>query len=156
MKTFIFDMDGLMFDTERVYIEACNHAGERTGFPDAGTVALGTLGMTVELSNRIWKEAYGIDFGDSVLREEIQAYIKRYYQENPVPVKKGLYELLDYLMDNSCKLAVASSTERRIVLERLENAGVRDYFQIVLGGDTIGHSKPEPDIYLEACRQLGE
>ncbi len=74
--------------------------------------------------------------------------------EHSVPLRPGLFELLDALRARNCKMAVASSTDSARVLHNLETAGVRGYFSAVIGGDQVTHSKPEPEIFLKAAAAL--
>lgn len=154
IKAVVFDMDGLMFDTERICVQAWDYAGEKMGFGKTGYMVMKTLGSNKEASMRIWKA----EFGDKFIQEDLDRYtgefIENFYKENKVPVKEGLYELLEYLKNNNYKMAVASSTQRKVVLHHLEDAGIRDYFSAIVGGDMIEKSKPEPDIYLRACELL--
>ena len=71
-----------------------------------------------------------------------------------MPQKQGIKELLQWLKDNGIKTAVASSTNRETVKQELADGGLLDYFSVVIGGDMIERSKPAPDIFMEACRQL--
>jgi len=71
-----------------------------------------------------------------------------------VPVKKGLYTLLEYLKKVNARLAVASSSPKWEVEKHLKDAGIRDYFSVIVCGDMVEKSKPEPEIYLKACELL--
>lgn len=151
----IFDMDGLMFDTERVAIKAWDYAGEKLGVGKAGYMVYKTLGLNQAAICDVWEK----EFGDSVNQEERREYTRefldKYYAENKVPVKKGLYLLLEFLQKAGFKAAVASSSRRQVVEQHLKDAGVAEYFAEIVCGDMIQKSKPEPDIYLKACELLG-
>lgn len=151
----IFDMDGLMFDTERVFIDAWDYAGEKIGIGKAGYMVLKTLGMNIVASYAVWKEEFGDRYDQEELRKYTKEFLKKYYDENTVPVKPGLYILLEYLRKVNCKMAVASSSPRWEVEKHLKDAGVREYFSEIVCGDMIEKSKPAPDIYLKACELLG-
>lgn len=155
MKAVVFDMDGLMFDTERVFVQAWDYAGERMGIGKAGYMTIKTLGMNVESSRQVWLEEFGERYNEEELRKYSREFRDNYYAKNKVPVKKGLYVLLDYLKENGYKLAVASSTPRWEVERHLKDAGVYEYFQAVICGDMVSKSKPEPEIYLKACEAIG-
>lgn len=156
MKTIIFDMDGLMFDTERIFIKAWDYAGEKMGIGKAGYMTMKTLGMSIVMSRKIWNDEFGDIYNEDTLRKYTKEFLVKYYSENKVPIKKGLYILLDYLKNNGYKLAVASSSPRWEVENHLKDANIFDYFNVVVCGDMINKSKPEPEIYLKACELLQE
>lgn len=151
MKAFIFDMDGLMFDTERVYVEAWDHVGERMGYGKAGYMCLKTLGMNNAACEQAWRDEFGDDVDLEALWRYSREFMQDYYSKYTVSVKKGLHDLLTYLKRKGYKLAVASSTRRDEVERLLTSAYVRQYFDVVIGGDMVAQSKPEPDIYLKAA-----
>ena len=154
MKAVVFDMDGLMFDTERVFIKAWDYAGEKTGIGKAGYMVIKTLGLNVNASTQIMREEFGDKYDEQELRKYSREFRNKFYSENKVPVKKGLYILLDYLKANNYKLAVASSSPRWEVERHLKDAEVFDYFDAIVCGDMVSHSKPDPEIYLKACELL--
>lgn len=157
MKAVIFDMDGLMFDTERVFIEAWDYAGEKMGIGRVGYhMVIKTLGMNSILTKKVWKKEMGGQYNEAALHKYTKEFLANYYKENKVPVKKGLYSLLDYLKEKNYKLAVASSSPKWKVDRHLKDADVFDDFQAVICGDMIKKSKPEPEIYLKACELLEE
>lgn len=156
MKTVIFDMDGLMFDTESVFIKAWDYAGEKTGIGKAGYMVMKTLGMSIEMSRDIWVSEFGVKYNERELRKHTKDFLTEYYKMNKIPVKKGLYVLLEYLRDNGYKLAVASSSPGWEVESHLRDARVSGYFDVVVCGDMVIKSKPEPEIYLKACELLEE
>ncbi len=150
----IFDMDGLMFDTERVFVDAWDYAGEKIGVGKAGYMVYKTLGLNVAATDNVWREEFGDGYDQDKLRKYTKAFLQKFYSENKVPVKKGLYNLLDYLKKNSCKMAVASSSPRWEVEKHLKDAGICEYFFGIVCGDMIQESKPDPEIYLRACELL--
>lgn len=156
MNAVVFDMDGLMFDTEKVFVEAWDYAGEKAGLGKLGYMSIRTLGMNEALINSIWLEEFGIVYETSDLRKYSKEFINSYYEHNKVPIKKGLIPLLHYLKNNNYKLAVASSSPKRVVHKHLKDANVFDEFDGVICGDMIANSKPAPDIYIRACEILGE
>ena len=74
--------------------------------------------------------------------------------EDGIPLKPGIREILEYLHGNGFKVGLASSTRRAVVLDELEKSELTDYFDVIIGGDLLKKSKPEPDIYLMACHEL--
>ena len=151
----IFDMDGLMFDSEPIWRQCWPPAFERAGLemipelPELvpGMSRLGTIDYVSEL--------YG---GDPRATEAVENYytiaIERFF-ENGAPAKKGLIELLERLSELGIPRAVASSSARALVENNLRHAGLENAFDIIVSGDMGLASKPAPDIFLEAARQLG-
>ncbi|MBE5796030.1 MAG: HAD family hydrolase [Clostridiales bacterium] len=155
MKAFIFDMDGLMFDTERVFVSAWDYAGEKMGVGKAGYMCLKTLGMNTAACEQAWRDEFAEQVDTAALWAYSREYMDAYYSKYTVSAKKGLHDLLTYLRRKGYKLAVASSTKRATVEKHLLSAGVRGYFDAVITGDMVEKSKPEPDIYLRAAMELG-
>ena len=155
MKAFIFDMDGLMFDTERVFIGAWDYAGEKMGLGKAGFKLFRTLGMNTPACEQVWRDEFGPDVDVAAMWAYSREYMDEYYSKYAITVKKGLYDLLTYLKRKGYKLAVASSTKREKVEKHLLSTHVRQYFDAVICGDMVEESKPEPDIYLKAATALG-
>lgn len=154
MKAVVFDMDGLMFDTERVCVMAWDYAGEKMGLGKTGYMTLKTLGMTMAKAREVWQAEFGERYHEEELRQYAREFRNNYYSTHNVPVKKGLYVLLDYFKENGYRLAVASSSSRWEVEHHLKDAGVFEYFQAVICGDMVTNSKPEPEIFLKACEAL--
>ena len=143
----IFDMDGLMFDTEKVFIKAWDYAGERIGIGKAGYMVYKTLGMSIVASYEIWNEEFGDRYNQEELRKYTKEFLKNYYENNKVPLKQGLYVLLEYLKNANAKLAVASSSPRWEVEKHLNDAGIIDCFSAIICGDMV--ENPEECIALE-------
>lgn len=156
MKAVIFDMDGLMLDTEKLYVDAWDYAGEKLGVGKAGYMSLRTLGTNIQLPREVWLEEFGEKYDAEKLHLYASEYLEKFHAENTVPVKKGLYNLLDYLEHAGYKIAVASSTRQVQVEHNLREAGVYHRFAAVICGDMVAVTKPEPEIYLKACAAIGE
>ena len=96
----IFAMDGLMFDTEKVFIMAWDYAGEKMGIGKAGYMVYKTLGMNIVSSYNVWKEEFGDRYNQEELRKYTKEFLHNYYSGNKVPVKKGLYNLTGWESTN--------------------------------------------------------
>lgn len=151
----IFDMDGLMFDTERVYIAAWDYAGEKLGIGKAGYMIHKTLGMSIAASYKLFKAEFGERYNQDEMRKYTKEFVQKYYDENTVPVKPGLYILLEYLKKANCPMALATSSPKWEVEKHLQDAGLMHYFSHIVCGDMVENSKPAPDIYQKACALLG-
>lgn len=155
IKAVVFDMDGLMFDTERLTIEAWDYAGEKIGIGKMGHMVYKTLGMNVESARKIFRDEYVDEISEEDLRKHAKEFFQDYFEKNGVPMKPGLMELLSYLKENNYKIAVATSSNKEVVLSHFERAKMAEYFDVIVCGDMIENSKPAPDIYLKASELLG-
>ncbi len=155
MKAVVFDMDGILFDTEIVCMKAWMAVAGKNGLPDMDKIFPKCIGLNSNDSRRIVMAAYGEDFDYPHFRQEAADWFQAYLKENGLPVKPGAPELLDWLQGTDCRVGLASSTRSTSVFGHLERSGFGKYFKAVITGDMVEHSKPRPDIYLLACRELG-
>lgn len=155
MKAVVFDMDGVLFDTEIVCMKAWMAVAGKNGMPDMEKVFPKCIGLNSNDSRQIVMKAYGEDFDYPRFRQEALDWFQAYMKENGLPIKPGVPEILRWLKDAGYTVGLASSTRSSSVFSHLEQSGFRDYFQTVVTGDMVEHSKPRPDIYLLACRELG-
>lgn len=155
MKAVVFDMDGVLFDTERLCMESWIAVAEKEGLPDMEIIFPRCIGLNANDSRQVVLDAYGQDFDVAGFRELASAWFWDYIKKNGLPVKPGVRELLKWLKQEGRIVGLASSTRRSSVISHLEQAELTEYFQAVITGDMVEHSKPLPDIYLLACRELG-
>lgn len=156
MKAVVFDMDGVLFDTESVCMKAWDYAGELMGVGKAGYMVLKTLGMNADKAIEIIRDEFGDDFDAVKFKQTGREYSYHYFNTYGVPEKPGLYEILDYLKNKGYKIALASSTNSQSVHHHLKEKDIEKYFAAVICGDMVEKSKPEPDIYLKACAEINE
>lgn len=150
----IFDMDGTMFDTEYLASKAWKLAGEELNYSITEDILSQVRGRNMTDAIRIFSETFGTDQvykNAKVLRDR---YVADMIKQNGIPIKKGLFELLSFLRETNTKMAVATSSKCEIAKKYLTAAGVYDYFGAHIYGDMVTKSKPNPDIFLLAARQL--
>lgn len=151
----IFDMDGTIFDTERLVLDCWERVGERHKIPGIRDVFVRCIGTNKVRTQEIVFEHYGKDFPYEKFSEESSVLFHEIGDKEGIPVKPGAAELLQYLAGKKIQLGLASSTRLAVVTQELKAAGLYDYFQVVVGGDLLKNSKPAPDIYLMACERMG-
>ncbi len=155
MKSIVFDMDGVLFDTEKLCFDCwCRVAEEQkiSGMEEVYPKCIGRNNTDVK---EILFDYYGKKFAYDKFSADASVYFKQYIEENGMPMKPGVRELLEYLKQEGFAIGLASSTKYASVVSHLERAGILEYFSQIVGGDMVEHSKPQPDIYLIACEKLG-
>lgn len=155
MKAVIFDMDGVLFDTEAICRLAWDYAGEQMGIGKAGYMVMKTLGMNAQTAISILKNEFGDTFDAEKFKQTGRDFSYNYFEANGMPMKKGVLNILEHLKQHSYKIALASSTSTQSVMHHLIEADIKDYFDVIVCGDMVEKSKPEPDIYLKAAELLG-
>lgn len=153
INAVIFDMDGVMFDTEAMARECLTKAGDVLGLENVREAHSRILGLNHEnVVNKLCEY-----WDESVVKELLaltDEYIKKRKKEAPVPEKEYLHELLDYLVAQKYQIAVASSSKSEDILFNLRSSGIEDLFDAVIGSDKVCHSKPDPDIFLKTADYL--
>ena len=155
VQAVIFDMDGVIFDSERLVIECWEVIAEKHNIPDIVEICMRVQGNNREETGRRFREKYGNDFPYETYKKEVSALFRHLYGEGRLPLKPGVAEILEELKRKRVPLALASSTRTDIVKQELRDANLLPYFDAVLGGDRVTRSKPEPDIFLAAAAALG-
>lgn len=151
----LFDMDGLLLDSERLYLEAFGSACEAHGYPFERSVYLQLICTPDDEARAILLRGYGTAFPvDAVSALAAERYRAR-VEATPVPLKAGALELLDFLERHAVPRAVVTSTETALARHKLRLAGVLGAFAFVLGYDRVPRPKPAPDPYQTACARLG-
>ena len=155
MKAVIFDMDGVIFDSERAVFNGWKELEEKYGFANLEIPYFRCIGTNFGTTTGIFKEFYGEDFPfEKLAAEQSENYHKK-YDGGRLPLKKGIRELLTYLKENGYYTAVASSTRSSLVRQQIIDAGFELMFDRIIGGDMVTRSKPEPDIFLMAAEGCG-
>lgn len=150
----IFDMDGVIFDSERAIMNLWLELSNKYHVPDIEETCRMCLGVTKEKTREIMLSRYGDDFPYEQSQAELSALFHERYDKGRLPMKEGVIELLTYLKEHNKKVALASSTRRKVVEQELLDAGILPFFDQLICGDMVKRSKPEPDIFLMACREL--
>ncbi|MCL2093508.1 MAG: HAD family phosphatase [Treponema sp.] len=150
----IFDMDGLMLETEAPFAPAWVQAGKEAGYDIGPEIIQATIGIDGEGTRRILTEKFGPDFPLRKIWDQVIRLVTEDF-ERGIALKPGLIALLDHLSEKKIPVGVATSTRRDGALWKLTKAGIEDRFEIITCGDEVVNGKPAPDIFLLAARRMG-
>ena len=155
IKAIIFDMDGLMIDSERVTFECYQEILKGMNLTMDEEFYKTLLGKPLKGIYQRFYDVYGNDFPIEDVIKDVHALMAKRFETEGVPVKKGLVELLHYLKDNNYKTIVATSSNRDRVDTILSQAQITDYFDDSICGDEVTKGKPNPEVFLKSCQKLG-
>ncbi|MBO4996597.1 MAG: HAD family phosphatase [Lachnospira sp.] len=150
----IFDMDGLIYDSERMFFRHKREVMKEYGYTETEENYSKTLGLTGETLKQTVLSLYGEDYPYFEISQKARKVMMKTIKKEGLPIKSGIVPLLQFLNSHELPCAIASSTHIEYIKEYLSATGLSSYFQAVIGGDMITNSKPAPDIFLEAARQL--
>ena len=153
-KAVIFDMDGVIFDSERLVFEEWLALAKKYDLTGMEEVYYKCIGVNAASTRQIFLDYYGPDFPYDDYVKEISASFHARYDHGRLPMKPGIAELLSYLKKEGYLIGLASSTKKSIVEREITDAGLITYFNDLTCGDMLKKSKPEPDIFLMACNHL--
>ena len=155
IKAAIFDMDGTIFATERLYHAAWRHAMEVLGINHIPDHTFGRLvGMRVDDCMRILSDHIPCQQTMGQLVDLADVQFVKLISNDPIPFKEGIHELLDYVKGLGLPCAVATNSEKSRAQLKLKSRGLFDRFRTVVGGECVHHPKPAPDVYLKAAESL--
>lgn len=154
MAVVIFDMDGVIFDSEKCVIECWKEIAQKYSIVNVEDACMECLGVNRQETKEKWLVRYGQDFPYDDYKSEMSSLYHSRYSQGRLPLKKGVKELLEALKMHQIPTAIASSTRTDLVNREIEDAGLLPYFEYIVGGDMVTRSKPAPDIFLKACELL--
>ena len=152
-KGAIFDMDGLLFDTESLYQQTWQEIAKEKGIELDSDFPKAISGSNGTYMCRIIEKYYHV-FNGTAIMEECMNRIRKKLSVH-VPVKKGVHEILNFFQQKGIRMAVASSSNVQQIESNLEIAKIRKYFSNVVRGREGRHGKPAPDIFLCAAERIG-
>lgn len=157
MKAVVFDMDGVIFDSEKLYRKHWKITGKEYGIDDKEMEELCNLiaGATRENNEKLMKSRFGEAFDYGTFRQLTMNRMDEDILQNGLDLKPGVLEIFQYLKEAGYKIGLATSTQQERARPNLEKAGILNVFDKIVYGGVVPNGKPAPDIYLRACKELG-
>ncbi len=155
IRAVIFDMDGLMIDSERMAYEGYVAECAKLGLTMDEGFYRSVMGTTVAVAAQKFYDRFGASFPLDEMVDTVLSHMDDRFEEEGVPLKKGLKELLAYLKGDGYKTIVATSSTRERVDKILQMAGLTGYFDGSICGDEVEKGKPDPEVFLKACQKAG-
>ncbi len=153
LKGAIFDHDGLMFDTEKVWQANWKLVADEMGITLPEEFKKEICGSSGQHMLDVIQKYYHVEDGTSIRNRVRQGVFDD--EAKHIDMKEGLLDILEMFKKHGVKMAVASSSQKEMIVRNLKNANVEDYFEVVVSGQEVEHGKPSPDIFLLAAERLG-
>jgi len=155
VRGVIFDMDGLLLDTERIFKQAYQEAAQQHGILLDDGVYEQMIGLRADASQRVLREHLGPTAPSAAIIESARHCYYMQIEKEGVPLRPGVLEIFDYLEAEKLPAAVATSTHYELALIKLRAVKLIDRIVGVVSGDQVKQGKPAPDIYLAAAELIG-
>ncbi len=154
IKAVIFDMDGVIVDSEPIHFEVDKRVLKKCGLIINNEVLNPYVGVTNPEMWKDLKEKYDLTLSvEELLKSQSELKIEVFNESN-IEAIGGIKELLNELMQNEISTAVASSSPRSFIDAILEKIGITEYFSVILSGEEVQRGKPNPDIFLKTAEML--
>lgn len=155
VKAIIFDMDGVIFDTERVYMNIWMDVYKRHGLEITRDFYVSLIGRDRNSIIKVLLDKFGADFDTTMMFAQCDAELKNAISRGEVPVKEGALVLFDYLKENNYKMALATSSSKEKLEMQLNIHNLAEIFDVIVCADDVKTSKPNPEIFLISAKKLG-
>lgn len=155
IKAFIFDLDGTLIDTEKIYRQIWPKAVAKMGYEMTDEMYLSLRSLGRPYAPQKFLEWFGKDFDYDEARKIRKGYFDRYTQEHGIQLKKGAIELLCFLHEKGIVTAIATATDPVRAAEYMKKTGLDGHFDQIISATMVEEGKPSPKVYAYACEQLG-
>ena len=155
IRGILFDMDGLVLDSEALYTRFWREAANALGFPMTVEQSWGMRSLGKKLGQPYLESLFGPGIDYSTVRSKRIELMDAFVARHGIPVKPGIYDLLDYMEETGIAAAIASSSPMEFIEKHLSDVNLLHRFQKLCSGHAIPNGKPAPDIYLLAAEELG-
>ncbi len=155
ITAILFDMDGLVLDTEKLYTRFWQEAAQKLGYPMTREQALGMRSLNRGVGLAKMQSYFGPDVDYDKIRQKRIELMDAFVEKEGVALKPGIHELLAYIKERGIKTAIATSSPLERTILYLSSVGLENSFDELVSGYMVEKGKPEPDIYLYAAEKLG-
>ena len=153
-KAVIFDMDGVIFDTEKVYLDIWIEVFEKYGYKMTKELYVNVMGTGRKNVIKTFLENFGDDLPIEKMYEEKDNQLFYRIENQGIPLKEGVKELFSMLKEKDYKIALATSAKRERVEKQIKDKWLKESFDAIVCGDDVEKGKPSPDIFLKAAKEI--
>lgn len=153
-KAVIFDMDGVIFDTEKVYLDIWTEVFENYGYKMTKELYVTVMGTGRKNVIKTFLENFGDDLPIEKMYEEKDNQLFYRIENQGIPLKEGVKELFSMLKEKDYKIALATSAKKERVEKQIKDKWLKESFDAIVCGDDVEKGKPSPDIFLKAAKEI--
>lgn len=154
IKAVLFDMDGVIFDTERVYLETWRKIFKKYGYDMSDDVYISVMGRGRKNVIKKFLELYGENLPITQMYEEKDKELKKAVESGQIAIKEGAKEILEFLKERGYRIALATSAKIERANIQFINTDIKEDFDVMVYGDDVVKAKPDPEIFLKAAKKL--
>ena len=149
IELFLFDMDGLLFDTETIYVGYGREVAKKMGYTITKDIVEKTTGVTDDKARILFKESLGQDFPYDEMMGTVKDHILELAKKSEVPLKPGALELLEFLRENNKEMILATSSDLFMAEALINGKDLKKYFSHFVTAEDVVHGKPDPEVSPE-------